>query len=97
MVLTEFQKKPEAWSKVDQILQQSKNSQTKFFALNILDEIIKYKWNALAEKQKEGIKNFIVNIIIQLSSDQLQLQKEKILLSKLNLILVQVKYKQFFN
>lgn len=37
-----------------------------------------------------GIRNFIVNIIMRISSDEVALRKEKTYLNKLNMVLVQV-------
>ena len=91
-VLTEFQKRPEAWTKVDAILQKSQFSNTKFFALGILEELIKFKWKILPENQRDGIKNFVVTLIIQIASDPNRLKAEKLFINKLNLTLVQVTY-----
>ena len=99
-VLTEFQKRPEAWTKVDAILQKSQFSNTKFFALGILEELIKFKWKILPENQRDGIKNFVVTLIIQIASDPNRLKAEKLFINKLNLTLVQVTYspkKKSFN
>jgi exportin-1 len=56
-----------------------------------LEDVIQYKWNLLPEKQKNGIKTFIVKIIITKSSDEKVLVQEKVLISKLDQVLVQVR------
>ncbi|KAK9692768.1 Karyopherin transporter, variant 2, partial [Basidiobolus ranarum] len=89
-VLTQFQDHPEAWTRVDAILEHSKASHTKFIALQILDKLVQTRWKVLPREQCEGIKNFIVAITIKLSSDEATLQREKTLLNKLNLSLVQI-------
>lgn len=47
-------------------------------------------WKVLPADQKEGIKNFIVGFIIKNSSDKESLKKNKLLLNKLNIVLVQI-------
>lgn len=89
--MAQLQEHPQAWSRVDQILEQSQSQSTKFFALAILEKVIKYKWKALPRQQCDGIRNYIVNLIIKLSSDETSLQKERLFLKKLNITLVQVR------
>jgi exportin-1 len=89
-VLTQFKEHAEAWSKVDQILEQSQSQATKFFALQILEDVVKYRWNALPREQCDGIRNFIVDKVITNSSTEESLRSEKLYLDKLNIVLVQV-------
>eukprot|EP00656_Telonema_subtile_P036866 TRINITY_DN4092_c0_g1_i2.p1 TRINITY_DN4092_c0_g1~~TRINITY_DN4092_c0_g1_i2.p1 ORF type:complete len:1133 (-),score=347.86 TRINITY_DN4092_c0_g1_i2:112-3510(-) len=89
-ILTELQQLPGAWSQVDNILSTSDNQGTKFFALQILENTIKYQWNGLPAEQREGIKNFVVDIIIKMASDEATMRAQKLYLQKLNVILVQV-------
>ncbi|DBA80101.1 hypothetical protein WJX79_000920 [Trebouxia sp. C0005] len=89
-VLKELQAQPDAWTKVDTILERSTTEQTKFFALQILESVIKFRWGALPEEQRQGIKNYISNLIIKLSSDDQTFRRQKVFLNKLNVILVQV-------
>ncbi|KAK9807779.1 hypothetical protein WJX72_008954 [[Myrmecia] bisecta] len=88
--LKKLQEHPEAWTRVDSILEQSQSQQSKFFALQILEEVIKYRWGALPDEQREGIKNYISNLIIKMSSDEASFRREKVFINKLNIILVQV-------
>lgn len=89
-VLTTLKDHPDAWTKVDTILEFSNNQQTKYYALQILESIIKTKWKVLPRNQCEGIKKYIVALIIKTSSDAESLDKEKTYLNKLNMILVQI-------
>mmetsp|Transcript_26423 Transcript_26423/g.43268 ORF Transcript_26423/g.43268 Transcript_26423/m.43268 type:complete len:1071 (-) Transcript_26423:573-3785(-) len=89
-VLTQLKDHPDAWTRVDTILEYSRSSATKFFGLQILEEVIKYKWKILPPEQRNGIKSYIVQLIIKMSSDEAALLREKTFLGKLNLILVQV-------
>lgn len=73
-----------------QILEESNLSETKFFALGILDHVIATQWKVLPPEQAEGIKSFLVELIIKLSSDEQSLAQEKTLLGKMNQALVQV-------
>lgn len=91
-----FQQHPESWKRVDSILEQSTLTQTKFIALQILEGLIKTMWKALPGDQRAGIRAFIVAIIIKVckqdnmqeSSTDAALEKNKMYLSKLNMVLV---------
>ncbi len=48
------------------------------------------RWKVLPVDQRELIKAYIVNVIVRYSSDEQTLQRTKLHLGKLNLILVQV-------
>ncbi|KAF9977031.1 Karyopherin transporter [Actinomortierella ambigua] len=89
-ILTQFQDHPDAWRRVDAILERSKVSQTKFLALAILEKLVQTRWKTLPTEQCQGIRNFIVGLIVKLSSDEATLIREKTLINKLNLVLVQV-------
>ncbi|KAF9919098.1 Karyopherin transporter [Lobosporangium transversale] len=89
-VMTQFQENPDAWRRVDTILENSKDSNTKFFALQILAKLVQTRWKLLPPEQRQGIRNFTVGLIVKLSSDEANLVREKILLHRLNLVLVQI-------
>ncbi|KAH8032039.1 hypothetical protein HPB51_022787 [Rhipicephalus microplus] len=89
-VLTTLKEHPEAWTRVDTILEFSKNQQTKYYALQILENVIKTRWRVLPRNQCEGIKKYIVGLIIKTSSDPESIDRERVYLNKLNMILVQV-------
>ena len=89
-VLTQLGENPDAWTRVDSILEQSQNSKTKFYALQILEKLIQTRWKVLPPEQREGIKGFIVSLVIKLTSDDETRQRERVLIGKLNLILVAV-------
>ena len=59
-------------------------------AWQILEEQIKYRWNVLPEEQREGIKNYVAQTIIDLSKDEAAFRQQKIFVSKLNIVLVQI-------
>lgn len=89
-VLKKIQGHPDAWTRVDAILEQTKNQQTKFFGLQILENVIKTRWGALPEAQREGIKTYISNSIIKIATDETAFRRERTFLNKLNLVLVDV-------
>ncbi|XP_067010066.2 exportin-1 [Anabrus simplex] len=89
-VLTTLKEHPDAWTRVDTILEFSNNQQTKYYALQILEQVIKTRWKVLPRNQCEGIKKYIVGLIIKTSSSPATMEREKVYLNKLNMILVQV-------
>eukprot|EP01051_Picozoa_sp_SAG22_P011996 SAG22_NODE_1207_length_5166_cov_4.472272_4_plen_277_part_00 len=91
-VLTDLKDHMESWKCVANILDEkyTQDQPTKFFGLQILEEAIKYRWKVLPPEQREGIKQFVVELCIAMSQDEASLQHKKVYLSKLNLILVQI-------
>ncbi|KAJ7518088.1 hypothetical protein O6H91_21G054800 [Diphasiastrum complanatum] len=89
-ILRQLQEHPETWTRVVTILQNSQNLNSKFFALQVLEGVIKYRWNALPIEQRDGIKNYVSDVIVQLSSNATSFRQERLYINKLNIILVQV-------
>lgn len=89
-ILTTLKEHPDAWTRVDTILEFSENQQTKYYALQILEEVIKTRWKVLPRNQCEGIKKYVVGLIIKTSSDPKVMETNKVYLNKLNIILVQI-------
>ncbi|KAL6757535.1 exportin [Haematococcus lacustris] len=89
-LLLQLQEHPQAWQRVDAILETAKSQSTKYFALQILESVIRYKWGALPLEQREGIKTFLSNLIIRYSSDEATFRREATFVNKLNVILVQI-------
>ena len=88
--MTGLQEHEMMWTRADAILERSANPNTKFFALQVLDGVIKYRWNALPDDQREGIKNFISNLIIKLSTDEASFRRDRAFINKINNVLVQI-------
>ncbi|KAJ3933656.1 MAG: armadillo-type protein, partial [Lentinula lateritia] len=88
--LTQFQEHPESWTRVPEILQKSSYPQTKYIGLQILEKVISTRWKSLPDGQRQGIRNFLITITIEIASDEVTARKEKIYLNKLNLAMVQV-------
>ena len=36
-----------------------------FFCMQVLEGVIKYRWNALPVEQRDGMKNYISDVIVQ--------------------------------
>ena len=91
-VLTTLKEHPQAWTRVDTILEFSRNQETKYYALQILEGVIKTRWKTLPREQCEGIKKYIVGLIIKTSSDAESTDREKVYLSKLNMVIIPIHF-----
>lgn len=89
-VLSQLQEHPDAWQRVDRILEAGPSAATRYYALQILDRLVQTRWNALPREQAEGIKNYVVGLIIRTSDSEAIVQGERVYLNKLNLLLVQI-------
>uniref|UniRef100_A0A7I2V2C5 Exportin 1 n=1 Tax=Homo sapiens TaxID=9606 RepID=A0A7I2V2C5_HUMAN len=54
-VLTHLKEHPDAWTRVDTILEFSQNMNTKYYGLQILENVIKTRWKILPRNQCEGM------------------------------------------
>lgn len=63
-VLTTLKEHPDSWTRVDTILEYSVNQQTKYYALQILENVIKTRWKVLPRAQCEGKFLFIALILL---------------------------------
>ncbi|KAI3381288.1 hypothetical protein SNEBB_005482 [Seison nebaliae] len=80
----------DSWLQVDWILSNSRNNGTKYFALQILEELIKVRWKILQPHQAQSIKTYIVDQILTCSKNEKLLDDNRTLVNKLNLILIQI-------
>ncbi|GMR57997.1 hypothetical protein PMAYCL1PPCAC_28192, partial [Pristionchus mayeri] len=90
LLLMEVKENPHSWTKVDAILEYSEQAESKYFALQILEGTIQTRWKTLPVVQREGIKTFIVNLVLRLSESTSAATSNALLLHKLNLVLVQI-------
>eukprot|EP00241_Pyramimonas_parkeae_P000677 CAMPEP_0114249878 /NCGR_PEP_ID=MMETSP0058-20121206/14395_1 /TAXON_ID=36894 /ORGANISM="Pyramimonas parkeae, CCMP726" /LENGTH=1067 /DNA_ID=CAMNT_0001363489 /DNA_START=188 /DNA_END=3391 /DNA_ORIENTATION=+ len=88
--LQQLQDHPDTWTRVDAILEQTQNINTKFFALRVLEAVIRYRWAALAPEQREGVRNYLSNLTIKMAADENIFRRDRSLVSKVNVLLVQV-------
>ncbi|XP_047980580.1 protein EXPORTIN 1A isoform X2 [Salvia hispanica] len=65
-ILRDLQNNPDMWLQVVHILSSTQNLNTKFFALQVLEGVIKYRWNALPVEQRDGMKNYISEVIVKI-------------------------------
>jgi exportin-1 len=89
-VLTQFQSHPNSWTKVKSILEQSQNLNSKYLALQVLEQVVQYKWKILPAPEREGVKNFVIITVINTSKDDKAMQSQKLIVNKLNEVLVQI-------
>nr|GMC58087.1 protein EXPORTIN 1A isoform X2 [Ipomoea batatas] len=70
-ILRDLQNNPDMWLQVVQhLIPTHKNLNSKFFALQVLEGVIKYRWNALPVEQRDGMKNYISELIVKLLSEE---------------------------
>ena len=87
-LLTQIQDLPNAWVRVDKVLDYPHSSlEARFFALQTLEKLIKYRWKTLDRSTCESIRNYIVTKIIKLSDTN---NTSPALMKKMNSILVQI-------
>lgn len=89
-ILNQFRENPDSWILVDKILETASYPQTKFLGLQVLDNLIQTRWKVLPKEQRQGIRNFVVGFIIQASSTPESLIQQRLLINKLNLVLVSI-------
>ncbi|CAI9295561.1 unnamed protein product [Lactuca saligna] len=89
-ILRELQNNPDMWLQVVHILSNTQSMNTKFFSLQVLEGVIKYRWNVLPIEQRDGMKNYISDVIVKLSSSEGSFRQERLYVNKLNIILVQI-------
>lgn len=85
-ILLKFKNLNNSWTKVDFILKNSKSQQSRFIALQILEENVKTKWSIFNESIKGGIRQYIFSYIVNNSN----LSSNDIILQKFNVILVDI-------
>lgn len=89
-ILTQVKNHPDSWRVVDTVLATSSSPDTKFFALNVLENVISTRWQVLPQDQRDGIKNYVVQLVIKISSDEQFAISQKHFLTKLNETLVHI-------
>lgn len=72
------------------ILKDAQNAQSKYLALSILEKVIQTRWKALPVNERDGIRNFLAEMCIGWSSDETIFRRQRSLLSKANITLVEI-------
>lgn len=91
-VLTSFKTNENSWQQAGVILQTSKDNNTRYFALQVLEDAIKFRWKVLPQEQREGIRNYVVGELIKITSvdGYNKDPHQRMFVNKLNVILVQL-------
>eukprot|EP00760_Papus_ankaliazontas_P004900 PhM_4_TR1225/c0_g1_i1/m.24325/K14290/XPO1, CRM1; exportin-1 len=91
-ILTQLLEHPNAWTRVDGILDRSQCPHTRYFAFQVLDAAVRTRWFMLAPDQRQAIRGFVANFIFSSSSDGANLQDRavKAMLSKADECLVHI-------
>ena len=88
--LIQLKEHPDMWRRADAIVETSDNLYTKVFGLQLLSNAISSRWKILQQDQQGGIKNYIVVKIMTLAASEDLMRKNKDILSRLNLVLVEI-------
>eukprot|EP00611_Tribonema_gayanum_P030255 TRINITY_DN8353_c0_g1_i1.p1 TRINITY_DN8353_c0_g1~~TRINITY_DN8353_c0_g1_i1.p1 ORF type:complete len:1092 (+),score=466.29 TRINITY_DN8353_c0_g1_i1:336-3611(+) len=89
-LLMQLKDHKEMWTRSKDILEGNASPQTKFFGLQILDDVVQTQWKALPQVQREGIRNFVSGMIVSLSQSDEMMAQNRVLLGKLDRVLVGV-------
>lgn len=84
-ILLQFKELPGSWTKIDSILKVSTSKQSKFIALQILEETVKSKWVLFNEEMKAGLRQYVFTTVVERSGEQ-----SDIILQKFNSVLVEI-------
>lgn len=85
-ILLKFKNQSTSWTKVDFILKNSKQQQSHYVALQILEETVKTKWYILEENIKQGIRDYIFQMVVEKTKENCQ----SYVLHELNRIIVEI-------
>lgn len=94
-VLLQFKELPNSWTKIDLILKNSSSTQSKFIALQILEETVKSKWVLFNEEMKLGLKQYVFSTVVERSSTSVPTKQNDIILQKFNMVLVEIVKKEW--
>ena len=63
-ILTAFREHPDAWQRTDKIIEGDTCLESKFFALQILENVIRFRWRSLPSDKREVLKTYLGQKII---------------------------------
>lgn len=84
-ILLKFKDLPDSWTKIDCILKNSSSKQSKFIALQILEETVKSKWVLFNDDMKAGLRQYVFSTVIERSA-----LPSDIILQKFNSVLIEI-------
>lgn len=90
LVLAAFKQQTNSWTVVKAIIEGSTSPQAKYIALQVLEDVVLYKWKILPATDRDGMKNFISTTVVNACQDERKMQAEKLFINKLNEVLVQI-------
>lgn len=85
--LIKFKNNNNSWTKVDYILKHSKVQQSHYVALQILEEAVKTKWNIFDDSIKQGIREYVFQLVIEKSKSK---DCQNYVIQELNRIIVEM-------
>lgn len=88
--LMKLKENQDLWRKSHEILEKAQQDGSKFFALQLLSDAINSRWKIIPADQREGIRNYIIGKIIDLSRTDESLRQHRALLNRLDLVLVDI-------
>lgn len=87
-VLLRFREHPDSWARTAAIINESKDSRAKIFAVQALERAVKIRWTLLTEEQKKGAREYVVDRILEYSMQNSG--NSKILVKYFNQVLIEV-------
>lgn len=70
-------------------MEHSQRPETKHYALTILEDVVKYKWNITPDEHRQGIKSYIISYMLKLSASE-DLGSQAIVIDRVNRVIVAV-------
>lgn len=89
-ILLKFKELPDSWMKIDKILRNSNAENSKFIALQILEETVKCKWVLFGEEMKAALRQYVFSFIIELVNNPAINSYTSIILNKFNGVLIEI-------
>lgn len=86
-ILLRFKELPNAWMKVDYILNTSTQQESHYVALQLLEGMVKTKWSLFDEGMKQGLRMYVFQLVIEKSKGE---GRESYVLQELNTILIEI-------
>lgn len=73
------------------ILQHAQHPQTKRFALTVMENLVRFRWNSLPADQQINIREYMIGYVMELSASPELLADSKLILDKANGVVVSVR------
>ncbi|KAL8281218.1 hypothetical protein RQP46_006252 [Phenoliferia psychrophenolica] len=89
-ILLEFQGLDDTWLKIPAILSETTNDQTRFFALQVLEKLVRNRWASIGPDQRKSVRDFVAGTIGSCSANRQVLAANRSYLRKLNGLLIQI-------